>query len=112
MAAFIYSLETLGLVWYIGHSKDPLKRYKEHLGKKTIGEVGSKLIPTEYQYEIKILEKCDYAERFFAERKWYDKLNPLYNVRAPRNYPHEIAARNRAYLERLKMASNDVRVSP
>jgi alpha-amylase/alpha-mannosidase (GH57 family) len=107
MEAFIYSLETDGVVWYVGHTIAPERRMKEHINKKDVGLTSSKLIPAEYVYDMKILEVCEKTNRFYIERKWYDILKPLCNTRTPRLHQYEIDERNRAYMERVLMGQND-----
>lgn len=97
MSYIIYSLESNGVVWYIGQTNNPERRLKQHKGKRLIGEVGSKDIPNEYEIEMRILESCDTKDRFYRERHWFDVLKPLYNKRCPKLYQHEIEAYNLTY---------------
>jgi hypothetical protein len=81
--ATIYSLETDGLIWYVGSTTQPPgQRFREHRCKKD-KTCGGALIPTEYAWEFKILEKCSVEVREERENYWYFALKPFYNCRVP-----------------------------
>jgi len=80
--AKIYSLETQGLVWYVGSTARALHtRAIEHRSLKR-GYGGSCISP-EYEWEIKLLEACSIEERVSKEKEWIDRLTPLLNVATP-----------------------------
>lgn len=77
---FIYALETDGLIWYIGSSKNPKIRLTHHKNSKT---GGGGLISSEYRWNMVILEECDDSIRKQREQHYYDKLLPFYNKIRP-----------------------------
>ena len=78
----IYSLETDGLVWYIGSTTDVIKRKNNHKTRKD-KYISSDLIPQEYEFQFKILEECGSEIRYERERYYYELLKPLNNINIP-----------------------------
>lgn len=75
--ASIYSLQTEGLIWYIGSTTDAYKRQYNHhsISNKT----SSRFIPKEYEYKLIVLEICPLETRHEREQYFIDTLHPLYN---------------------------------
>ena len=89
--AVVYSLETDGLVWYVGSTTCPTRRERDHLHKRDKG-IGASLIPLDYEWKFKVLEECDREVMRERERHWYERLLPLYNKNVP-NRSHKEARR-------------------
>jgi hypothetical protein len=80
--ATIYSLETEGFVWYVGSTTRELRvRLNEHRAHNRV------CIPNEYDWEIRLLQRCPIERRLERERAWFDKLQPLLNKQRP-NMPN------------------------
>lgn len=97
--ATIYSLETAGIVWYVGSTKDPARRWKAHRNKesKASREIG------DYDLEFHILEECPIESRHARERFYYETLCPFYNVQHPGLSKNEVVTSwNRRNPERAK----------
>lgn len=78
----IYALETDGLVWYVGSTVNVAKRRTQHK-TRVFKNIGSDLIPIDYEFEFKILETCESENRYIRERYWYELLKPLVNIEVP-----------------------------
>jgi hypothetical protein len=76
--ATIYSLETDGVIWYVGSTKDTKKREKQHR-LKCEKSCNAAKIPEEYEWSFKVLEECSADLRYIQERHWIEILQPLYN---------------------------------
>ena len=79
--ATIYSLQTDGLIWYVGSTTNPSERERHHRAGKQ--SCSSTQIPIEFEWEFKILETCELPVRFIRERYYYELLKPLYNFQVP-----------------------------
>lgn len=107
--ATIYSLETGGVVWYVGSTTDPHRRQKAHRNKesKVSKEIG------EYDIVFHVLEECEIERRFERERFYYETLRPLYNIQHPGLSKNEVVSAwnarnsNRAREMRLDWAKNN-----
>jgi len=86
--ATIYSLETGGVVWYVGSTTDTKRRLKAHRNKESRAskEIG------DYDIEFHILEECDIETRYERERHYYETLKPLYNIQHPGLSKEEVVA--------------------
>ena len=104
--ATIYSLETDGLVWYVGSTINVVQRRSEHKIRRTRG---SRMIPTEFEFEFKILEEnVEVEQRYIRERYWYDTLMPLVNEKIPGTSHLESNKRwRKANPERVKKHQHD-----
>lgn len=101
--ATIYSLETDGVVWYVGSTRQsPKQRFREHRCKKD-SFAGSYQIPEDYEYTLKVLETCPEETRFERETYWFNALKPLFNIRHPPTSRQEVLNRwTAANLERRR----------
>ena len=77
----IYSIETDGLIWYVGQTTNLNRRISQH--NHYSNDTTSKYIPDCYEKQFTILEKCDSKNALKREQYWYDILNPLYNKARP-----------------------------
>jgi hypothetical protein len=94
---FIYALETDGLIWYVGRTKNIISRKSNHKTRRHKG-IGADLIPIEYDFQFKILEECENDIGRMRERHWYDLLKPFNNKCVP--------GRNRDEAHKLYLANN------
>lgn len=78
--ATIYSLETDGVIWYVGSTTDFDRRKYEHTNTETLA---SKNISMEYPITFRVLEECEIDKRYIRERYYYETLNPLLNIQHP-----------------------------
>jgi len=90
--SFIYCLHSQGFVWYIGRTKNPEKRLREHRSKASNKGCGANLIPPIYDWEMKVLEECSPENQKQRERYWFDSLNPLLNKQVPLRTNSEASA--------------------
>jgi hypothetical protein len=66
----------------VGATTTPLKeRIHHHKGKAN--RSGSKYIPADYEWEMRLLEECTLEDKVARERYWYSTLHPLYNIQTP-----------------------------
>lgn len=79
----IYSIESDGLIWYIGEALDTIRKSYDTTDKSEFRP------PTEYAWSYKVLEKCLVRHKKERLRYWIGKLKPLYTqmpiVRQNRN---------------------------
>jgi hypothetical protein len=59
---------------------------------------GSRNIPSECEWVMKLLEECNADNRYMKEQYWFDTLKPLYNERRPGRTAKEWWAVNRDYM--------------
>ena len=88
--AAIYALVSGELVWYVGSTTNLAKRKHNHKKKYARG-IGSDLIPSEFEWELKVLEKCSMEDRYMREQYHYDTLMPLLNQQRPGQTANERA---------------------
>jgi predicted GIY-YIG superfamily endonuclease len=78
---FIYTLETDGVIWYVGKTQDVKNRLRQHRSKKGYG---ADLIPKEYKWNMNIIsETISEEDSIRKEQEAYDTLNPLFNKCRP-----------------------------
>jgi len=94
----IYGLFADQLCLYVGSTIRSLKkRESEH--KIRTNQCGSRNIPKEYEWGIRLLEECSIEDRVLRERHWMTELTPFYNDHLPGRGNTESV---RAYRLRLK----------
>lgn len=76
---YIYGLFTDQLCWYVGRTIDLKRREWQHK-RGTIPNNGGSLIPSLYDWDMRVLEETEDKNR---ERLWIETLTPLLNHKVP-----------------------------
>ena len=82
--AKIYELVCEQLVLYVGSTIRTLTQ-REYQHRAKSNKSGSKDIPKDCIWKIKLLEKCAVELRYERELYYYNLLKPLYNMKSPYN---------------------------
>jgi len=80
--ARIYAIESEGLVLYVGKTTLTLKQ-RRSMHSAPNNKAGTKDIPIDSDWDMRLLEECSANETKKRERYWYDLLKPLYNNYKP-----------------------------
>jgi hypothetical protein len=80
--ARIYAIESDGLVLYVGKTVLSLKQRKS-MHSAPNNRAGTRHIPPDTEWDMRLLEECSAADTKKRERWWYENLKPLYNSYTP-----------------------------
>ena len=104
MGTTIYCLACDDVIWYVGRSRLPKARESYHRGKYV--SYGSTLIPDDAIWSFIVLELVEDDQAVYAEKFYYDFLQPRLNKNMPgRSLADSKAAYMAAYPERAKEAN-------
>lgn len=87
--ASIYCLETEGFIWYVGSTLNERDRERRHRSRSAKG-YGASLIPLDYEWEFKVIERCGNDEKKVRERHWIETLRPILNKYIPSRTQEEL----------------------
>lgn len=85
MTTKIYALVSGDSILYIGKTNN-LKRRERFHRSKYLNSTGSKNIPGDLIWTMKLLETVSDDMGYIRERYYYDTLKPIYNIYKPGNY--------------------------
>ena len=80
----IYALISGELILYVGKTTN-LKRRERFHRSRYLNSTGSKNIPEDTEWTMKLLETVSDEIGYLRERYYFDTLMPLYNINKPGN---------------------------
>lgn len=80
----IYALISGELILYVGKTTN-LKRRERFHRSRYLNSTGSKNIPKDTEWTMKLLETVSDEIGYLRERYYFDTLMPLYNINRPGN---------------------------